>query len=66
MTCKGFHMFLRLHLTDGVNFPQTQFFCPCLCPINLSYCLSWLSHQGTLVEVLQMVHDMAVWAYGLL
>ena len=65
MTCQVFHMFLKLCLADGVHFLQTRSFCPCLCLINLSYCLSHQSHQRALVEVLQMVHERAVLAYAL-
>ena len=44
------HMFLKLCHTGTVNFSQSLYFCLCLNPINLSYCLSHLLHQGVLVE----------------
>ena len=50
------HMFLKLCPPGMVNFPRSLYVCPCPNPINLSYCLSHLLHQGVLLEVSEMAY----------
>ena len=51
------HTFSKLCPLGMENFPQNLYSCLCPSPINLSYCLLHLLHQGALVEVSEMVHD---------